>query len=325
LYSNVSLETLCIPKTNAVPAFYTSLLDLWSEYGNTIPKDKIYFIWYNKDVCINGKSIYYKHFREAGVWYIDDLYQSDGTPIPFKEWVSRGVNPQNVIQWMGLIQKTKHLLVQSGKQMEVTQLAFANKGPLLEVDSKTIYSELLKVKTGAHVCEPNIVKYFIEPVHWSDIFHRANKVPIDTKMKEFQYRFLYDLLANNYWLHKWKIKQSASCLYCTTTNQVENILHMFWECELTQQFWNEVSMFCRANMGDVTIDKEIVFFGSTDEIICNLIYVAKMYIYHKRIHDEPLHLNQFKLYLQKRKSVEFLIAIERHKTEEWMDKWNFLQ
>ena len=41
-----------------------------------------------------------------------------------------------------------------------------------------------------------------------DIFKRCHKYISYTATKAFQYKFLNDILVNNYWLKKWKISDS---------------------------------------------------------------------------------------------------------------------
>ena len=72
------------------------------------------------------------------------------------------------------------------------------------------------LRTGSGVAVPNIAKCIENPesVDWSKVYSWANKGPIDTKTKEFLYKFVNDLMSNRRWLMKWKIMDSATCFYC---------------------------------------------------------------------------------------------------------------
>ena len=65
------------------------------------------------------------------------------------------------------------------------------------------------------VTVPKIAKYIENPesVDWSKVYSWANTVPINTETKEFQYKFVNDLLSNRHLLKKWKIVDSATCFY----------------------------------------------------------------------------------------------------------------
>ncbi len=68
-------------------------------------------------------------------------------------------------------------------------LATCKDNPLENMTSKNICKELLNSKIGVRcICFQNKQTYT-----W------ANIIPVDTKTKEFQYKFVHDLLANDYW------------------------------------------------------------------------------------------------------------------------------
>ena len=104
LYSNFNMKSIGLEKAT-LPEFYRELLKLWSETGNTIPVDKTNMVWYNKNICVDGRSLFYKDLFTAGIWYTSDLFQANGETVPFQTWVSRGVGRYNLIKLMGLVKK----------------------------------------------------------------------------------------------------------------------------------------------------------------------------------------------------------------------------
>ena len=64
---------------------------------------------------------------------------------------------------------------------------------------KDIYSKLIMLRTASNVTVPKIAKHIENPdsIDWSKVYSWANKVPIDTKTKEFQYKFANDLLSHS--------------------------------------------------------------------------------------------------------------------------------
>ena len=183
--------------------------------------------------------MFYKAFFQAGLWYIQDLYGSGGTVVPFHVWVSRGVRKNNFIKWMGLIDKTRRLNkdVLEPVNGEPNQLSLFSEGPVCAMANIIICDKLLQRQTGDHAQVPKVSKYIedVTDIEWSNIYVRGNKTPPDTKTKDFQYRFMQDLLSNRYWLHKWQVTDSATCLYCNI--KTETISHLFWECSDSRIFW----------------------------------------------------------------------------------------
>jgi hypothetical protein len=164
----------------------------------------------------------------------------------------------------------------------------------------------------------------IDSINWVEVYLRANKLPTDTKTKEFQYKFLHDLLSNKYWLNKWGIEDNADCMYCD--NDKEDITHMFWNCIVTRRFWRDFSkFFSDVELCNGEITKEDVFLGAEENIVCTLIFVAKRYIYNKRIHEEVYTFNLFKVVMHQYKNIEFRIAKDKNSVDDWFEKWSFLE
>ena len=282
LHSNYSLKTLGL-EAHMLPMFYYELLKLWSNTGNTTGVDKSEFIWYNRELCIKGRSVFYPDFLQCGIWYVSDLYCSDGEVIPFDVWVNRGLSRTNLIRWMSLVRKTKRKARNTLSQLDlenIGKLSLLGKGPLYAINSPVIYKELLREKLGESVHVPRISKYLAdtESTDWCKVYERANKIPIDTKIKDFQYRFIHDILSNNYWLNKWKIKDTSVCTYCS--DSVEDIAHMFWYCEKSREFWDGVANLLQlhVNDGQNGFTMEDVFFGSPkDRNMCQIIFSAKCF------------------------------------------------
>ena len=122
-------------------------------------------------------------------------------------------------------------------------------------------------------------------------------------------------------MNKWHIEDSAVCSYCNEEN--EDIVHMFWTCRCTQEFWQLFKQYCEPKL-DIHLNINTVFLGADDNIVSNLLFVAKRFIYNKRIHQEQLTLANFKAQLFKQRNVEHVIAKSKDNLSEWVEKWDFL-
>jgi hypothetical protein len=300
LYSNFSMHTLGLNQQN-IPEFYFRLLKLWSEVGNTTPVNKEETIWYNRNILINHKAVFYLDFLQSGIRYISDLYDDTGAVIPFQIWINRGVNPNKFLKWRGLISATAKCSRNALLFSTAIKLCIHPDKPITELNNNLLYRELLSIKTGQDVNIPKIIKYLDnnQAAPWEDIYLRGNQIPIDTKTKEFQYKFIHDILSNRYWLHKWGIVESPRCIYCDDEDNIENIKHMFWTCEQTTVFWNIFEQLYSDKIHPIQLDENMIFVGVEDIQLCSLIFAAKMYIYHKRVHDEPIIFAGFVMYLNK--------------------------
>ena len=214
--------------------------------------------------------------------------------ISFEHWVSENLARHKNIKRMSLTSRTKSMYKRTKitETTETTDLCLCNeRGILLDnMTGKDIYTNLI-IRTGSGVTVSKIAKYIenSESVDWSKVYSWANKVPIGAKTKEFQYKFVNDLLSNRYWLKKWKEADSATRCYCKAHD--ENIIHMVWICSHTKQFWKDFTDFCSRNIRDTTLTLNDVLCEVEDGTICNLIFTAKTFVYNRRIHEDQIIFN----------------------------------
>jgi hypothetical protein len=93
-------------------------------------------------------------------------------------------------------------------------------------------------------------------------------------LKVFQFKFLHDILVNNYWLEKWKIKDSNLWTFCQI--EAEDIMHLFWDCPCVQEFWRGFKRWITPLTTQVT--KRNICFGVGNEMFSLVIFSAKRYI-----------------------------------------------
>jgi hypothetical protein len=330
LHANYDINKLGLDKTK-ISRFYVELLTLWSQIGNTYPTDKNNFIWYNKNILINNTSVFYEHFLEAGMWFISDLYDANGSLVPFATWVNRGLARNNWIKWMGLVHSCQSSVLNQSHLNEnsISTLGVQTReglSPISKCSSKIIYSVFMQGKFGDIVVPPRVCKYIDteQNTDWKSVYIRANRCPISTKTREFQYKFLQDILVNSYWLCKWKIEESGLCKICR--HSIDNIKHVFWDCDNTNHFWQQFTEWWNSkysvNENDpLILDVQTIFFGSSDNTLCEFIFIAKQYIYYKRMQAEPPDWNSWLLYMSKIKAIELAMAKQNNTVEHWLEKW----
>ena len=106
--SNYDIKWLLSKKNKPnIPPFYAEVLSEWSKIGNTSPVGKEHFVWYNKNVVIEGGPIFYKEFYERGIRQFGDLYDKNNKLIPFTTWVHKGMSPSHFMKWAGLVSAVK--------------------------------------------------------------------------------------------------------------------------------------------------------------------------------------------------------------------------
>ena len=71
----------------------------------------------------------------------------------------------------------------------------------------------------------------------------AFKCTKSTKLTEFQFRFLHQILATNVSLVKMGYKDNIRCSFCH--EEAETFTHLFWFCSKIELFWKHLIAFLR--------------------------------------------------------------------------------
>ena len=104
-HSNLSYDTKLL---TSFPVFYKNIFRYWSQHFTVSPDLPSCilssFLWYNKDILISNKPIYFKHFSNNNLNYVTQLFDDTGNT---KEWVKLkhefNLNNNLYFNWMQLI------------------------------------------------------------------------------------------------------------------------------------------------------------------------------------------------------------------------------
>ena len=96
--------------------------------------------------------------------------------------------------------------------------------------------------------------------NWKDIFLTPIEKTLNTKLREFQYKFFNRILYTNDMLYKFKKVQSLSCYLCRA--DIETLEHFLFCCLQVEVFWKEILSLFKDNL-KITKCFEITdtFFG----------------------------------------------------------------
>ena len=118
---------------------------------------------------------------------------------------------------------------------------------------------------------------------WKKIYSLPFVVTIETKIREFQYKLLNDIVFTNEKLFRFKMIDSPLCSFCK--KDVESLEHLLFHCNFVESFWKTfTSWLTNQNITLETLTLVNILFGvyneDEDNIILNhLILMAKFHIY----------------------------------------------
>ena len=161
-------------------------------------------------------------------------------------------------------------------------------------------------------------------LNWKSIYMLPFKTIIDTKLREFQYKYIMRIIPTNTYLFKCKITMSNLCDFCNSYTETVN--HLFWECQNSQQFWSELKTFLANKNINITFDLLNIIFGVEGKGVHNslinfIIICGKYFIFRSKYIKTIPCFNSFNVYLNKRMEIEKHIALEKDKTEVHNRKW----
>ena len=220
-------------------------LDVLSAYKEIQNKSLIYNsedflsqpLWYNKNIQINNKSVFYQSWFNKGIIYFNDLLNEDCSFLTFEEFQHKFMIRTNFITFMGI----KTAIIRYMRLFNMNDLLTPLIGPIIPFNikififtnkgSKNMYNLLNKTNvepTGKH--KWNRI-FFLQDLEWKNIYRLPFYCTQNSKLQWFQYRINHHIVVTNKFLFKIGKSDSQMCTFCDISE--ESILHLLWECSKT--------------------------------------------------------------------------------------------
>lgn len=291
-----------------------NIVDQYNTKDNLINQ----FMFYDKRVKIGQKPVYDNELFQAGLWRFCDLFQSDGTIVPFSNWESRGVSKGKFIIWKGVLSIVQKLELEintmnSSKNIP-NKTVLLPTGDIIDLqysNSKEIYSKIVKLRK----VKPTSLISYVEQYDLSEkeidnMFLLPRICTDDMLLKEFQYKILHKYLATNSLLYKMKKVESNRCTFCGL--YVESITHIFYDCIESKNVWFMiqsvlVNIDCtvrKLTCKDVVLGFRLENMSSNNMFINNVILQGKFYLWKCRSAAIKPSYVKFKEYIQYRSSID---------------------
>ena len=268
--------------------------------------------------------------------YVKDLLAEDRNSfLSFEDFKVRYDITCNILHYYGLIRAIpKHW----------TRLIFANKEELVNGTCVQNHDNLFQAKRIVKMAYDRIIEkkceqpentmrkwkndFQIDDEIWPYSFTMALKSALDIPTRSFQFLFLHRRLPTNKFIHRIGLIDSPNCTFCK--ENVETLLHLFYECDQTKQFWTNVESFINTIYGlDLSLTKFSIAFGynvfDPDPFINYVIILGKKYIYRKRCSESRPNFHEFKGLVHFMFQVESHIAIAGGKLYNHNKKWGLYE
>ena len=181
--------------------------------------------------------------------------------------------------------------------------------------------QLYSLLVYTHPDTPTSEKCFYEllktgSLDWKQIYLLPQLVTLDNYSRSFQCKILDNVLYLNKKL--FKLPKSASPLspFCKLSD--ETVLHLFYECDIVQNLWNELDLFFENDftLFDLTPQAAFLGFLNVDSKLLliqnHLLLIFKIYIYNSR-RSKSLIIKFLIREIMKVKNIEEKISINNEK------------
>ena len=206
---------------------------------------------------------------------IKDLLKEDGSYLSFQEFRGKFSCNTNFIQYFQIISAIPDRLRLKARQIESVNNQFFTSNDHLFHFNRNFSFNLDKAKSldfynlfidKTHNGGQTGPKRWTERLslngeHWAKIFKTTRKLCKETKLKEFQFKFVHRILVTKRQLFKYGIKTDDECCFC---GEIDSIDHTFIHCSFTKSFIQKViRWFNTTYNSQISPTLEELLFGIT--------------------------------------------------------------
>ena len=247
----------------ALPHFYLNMVETWRSNGGgsrdtpkTFADIRNQVIWGNKFIQHNNRCLFYKHWMNDNIIYINDLLNRNGD-IDVNLILSKLTNQQN---WISELQTLKKAIpnhwkisLKSANSISTkvkTQAQFTLHSVEMKrsitlststlINNKLIYNYLLQKNKTRPIMEKswekdlNLITY---AELWPSVYRSIHDINRN-EVRQFRYKLVNAILPCKEKLFKWRITRNDLCEACKIT---ENYEHLFINCPIVNELWAKVN------------------------------------------------------------------------------------
>ena len=140
-------------------------------------------------------------------------------------------------------------------------------------------------------------KYSDTVINWKKVYSLPFRTTLDSKLREFQYKILNNIVFTNDKLFRFGLSHSPNCTFCS--EEPESLEHLLLRCKVSSKFWKEVLSWLKDNnIGTESFTETSLFLGFFEEtedffIINHVLLLGKYYIYVRKCHGSLPSLRGF--------------------------------
>ena len=283
---------------------------------------------------IAGSTIFYKHYRDKGVHYINDLVDENGKFYSYSSFKSTYNINMNFIEYLGIIYTLQLYLKKQSINIKSKLPApimpyFINDLIKQQKGCRTYY-DTLNTKTSSIKTNKNVIKgetilpcTFTEE-EWKTIHTIPFRTNTDSKLQWFQYSIIFRILPTNELLYKMKLKDNNECDFCH--KDIESLTHLFFDCDKVKAIWTDLSKLILNKTGvKLKLTKEKILLGYLEKrnnVLNLIINTTKYSIFKCKLRKTLPHFKYIKNELQFTYEIDRYIAFTKCNYSDFYKYWS---
>ena len=162
-------------------------------------------------------------------------------------------------------------------------------------------------------------------IDWKKSFILPFLCTRETKLQIFQFKFLHRRVATNSFLHKIGLQTTDRCSFCE--DESETIIHLFWECKFTKEFWSTTRIWIKQHLQLTTASNltQLTCFGLVDNtsnlLLHHTLLIARRYIFSCKMKNTLPKYQNFARLVENVREIEKRYANKSNSFEIFDKKW----
>ncbi|XP_046573121.1 uncharacterized protein LOC124281137 [Haliotis rubra] len=220
-------------------------------------------VWWNDNIKIGGKPVYYLELFERGIIFINDFMYDDRL-YNFDEFQEKYDMTIDFLKYQGLrLSINKFIKKHNPKRLQCPFLPYNCLKLGKEQGSKYFYQSLfntsLSKSSGQGKWEKEFDKEYTESEQ-EGIYLMSKRCTQSVNLKWFQFKLVHNILFTNTNLHKTGYVDSPMCTLCEA--EPETVIHLLSECEHSKRIWSHLSAWLNTvAAGRICFTNEKIILG----------------------------------------------------------------
>lgn len=333
-----NLEKNDLKVKNIKSKFWKDVLSAWCDlnYKKYINKNELQkqIIWNNSNIQLENKSIYYRDYVQNGLIYVHSLFENGRLKSihSLRENYGIDINFLTLSSIIKAIPKEWRLYFTSIQNENDTGEEPDNWMEKLNHrnSNKIIYQSL--IHSIVEIPEKTLRKWkhslnLEGDINWEDIFNRVYQCTIESKLRNFQYKFIHRIIYTNERLCPWGLVESSLCDFCNSN--IDTLIHRFWMCEYSQTLWQKMWEWAclLLPLPNITPPLALLNVDVSNQIpliIHHCIILTKFYIYRCYISKAKPSWQTLSKYIYRTEETERCISIRKDILVKHIEKWHIL-